>query len=152
MKALIILLGFALAFSFHSVAQTHPTYKVENGIDLNSIKPGKEYENIHVEPLAYDSLSSSFLIWIEGSVALHKHETHTENVYILKGSGEMTLGDKTFQLSPGSYVFIPANTPHSVVVDKSMGVMKVLSIQSPNFDGSDRVLVAPSNSPKGEGQ
>ncbi len=157
MKLLIILLGFTLAINSTALAQgkvcIFPEYKVENGVDLNSIKPTREYKNIHVAPLAHDSLSSSFLIWVKESVALHKHEFHTENVYVLKGSGKMTVGDKTFQLSPGSYVFIPANTPHSLVVDKSMGVMKVLSVQSPNFDGSDRVMIeAPSSSPQGGGQ
>lgn len=145
MKILVILFSCVL-ISFNATAQTLPEISVENGIDLQSIKPDKEFDNIHVKKLASDSLSSSFLIWIKESVALHKHEVHTESVYVLKGTGKMTLGDKTFELSPGSYVFIPANTPHSVVVDKSMGAMKVLSVQSPNFDGTDRVMIkAPSS-------
>jgi mannose-6-phosphate isomerase-like protein (cupin superfamily) len=49
----------------------------------------------------------------------------------------MTLGKEVLIISPGDYVFIPRNTYHSVLVKQ--GVLKVLSIQSPHFDGADRV-------------
>lgn len=142
MKNLLLLL--VMLAGYVAMAQTHPEYKVENGVNLQSTQPEKEFDNIHVQKLAFDSLSSSFVIWVKESVALHKHVNHTENVYVLEGEGEMTVGDKTFKLVPGSFVFIPADTPHSVVVDRSKGVMKVLSVQSPNFDGSDRVMVESS--------
>lgn len=144
MRALFILLGLTLALYTNTTAQTHSEFLIENGVDLNSVKPGKDFENIHVKKLASDSLSTSFLIWIRESVPLHKHEKHTENVYVLEGEGDMTVGDKTLKLKAGSYIFIPKNTPHSVVVDKSKGLMKVLSVQSPNFDGTDRVMIAPT--------
>ena len=52
----------------------------------------------------------------------------------------MILDKDTFNIKPGSYVFIPTNKVHSVNVDESKGVMKVLSVQSPFFDGIDRVF------------
>jgi mannose-6-phosphate isomerase-like protein (cupin superfamily) len=50
----------------------------------------------------------------------------------------MKLGNATFKISEGDVIFIPLNTFHSV---KSTGKvpLKVLSIQSPEFDGSDRI-------------
>ena len=60
---------------------------------------------------------------------------------MIEGEGDMTIGDNTFCITSGSYVFVPKNVVDSVVVDESKGVMKVLSVQSPFFDGNDRVFV-----------
>lgn len=52
----------------------------------------------------------------------------------------MVVAKDTFNIGSGSYVFIPTNKVHSVRVDESNGVMTVLSIQSPFFDGNDWVF------------
>lgn len=87
-----------------------------------------------------DSLSSSFVIYIRHRVKMHKHLRHSEHVYVLEGKGEMQLADTLFQIVPGMLVFIPSGTPHSAR-RKGKKVLKVLSIQSPYFDGSDRLLL-----------
>jgi|ERR1051326_2175137 mannose-6-phosphate isomerase-like protein (cupin superfamily) len=107
---------------------------------LDTIKPPASYENIYNRPVYSDSLVSSFVIFIKKEVKLHKHVSHTEHVYILDGTGEMTLGDKKFKVKKGDVIFIPKNTPHSLTVTSKTPV-KVLSIQSPNFDGKDRVMI-----------
>lgn len=107
---------------------------------LDTIKAPKEFENVFSKPIASDSLSSSFVIFIKKEVKKHKHVTHTENVYILDGEGEMTLGDKNFKIKKGDVIFIPKNTPHSLKVTSVLPV-KVLSIQSPYFDGKDRIII-----------
>lgn len=71
---------------------------------------------------------------------LHKHIKHTEYVKILEGRGEMTLGDKTIKIKKGDWITIPKGTPHGVKVT-SRKPMKVLSIQSPKFDGKDRIFM-----------
>jgi mannose-6-phosphate isomerase-like protein (cupin superfamily) len=87
-----------------------------------------------------DSLSTSFVIVIPNAVALHKHVTHSEHVLVLEGEGQMTLGDSLIAIHKGDLVFIKKNTLHAA---KSTGKMplKVLSIQAPMFDGTDRVMV-----------
>lgn len=107
---------------------------------LDTIKAPGVYENIFSRPVGSDSLSSSFVIFIKKEVKKHKHETHTENVYVLDGEGEMLLGDKTFKVKKGDMVFIPMNTPHSLKVTSAIPV-KVLSVQSPHFDGKDRIFI-----------
>ena len=98
--------------------------------------------NIVSLPLSSDSLSSSFLIVIKQNVKSHKHENHTENIYILDGNGTMRLGEKEFDIKQGDHVFIPKNMFHSVRV-LSSSPLKVLSIQSPYFDGKDRIWEQP---------
>lgn len=119
-----------------------PEYMCKNGQDLNELHPDcGHYDNIHVQKLAYDSLSTGFLIWVKKSVRPHRHQFHSETVYVIEGEGEMVVDTDTFGIKPGSYVYIPTNKTHSVTVDETKGAMKVLSIQSPFFDGTDRVFV-----------
>lgn len=107
---------------------------------LDTIKAPTNYDGIYSRMVASDSLSSSFVIFIKKEVKKHKHATHTENVYILDGEGEMLLGDKIFKVKKGDIIFIPMNTVHSLKVTSSTPV-KVLSVQSPRFDGKDRIFV-----------
>jgi mannose-6-phosphate isomerase-like protein (cupin superfamily) len=79
------------------------------------------------------------VLFIKKEVKKHKHVTHTEQVYILDGEGEMMVGDKKMKVKKGDIVLIPKNTFHSLKVT-SPTPMKVLSVQSPIFDGKDRVL------------
>ena len=107
---------------------------------LDTINAPSNYDNIYSRTIASDSLSSSFVIFIKKEVKKHKHAKHTENVYVLEGEGEMLLGDKTFKVKKGDIIFIPMNTVHSLKVTSFIPV-KVLSVQSPRFDGKDRIFV-----------
>jgi len=117
-----------------------PIFATAQNQSLDTIKAPANYDNIYSRAISSDSLSSSFVIFIKKEVKKHKHLTHTENVYILEGEGEMLLGDKTIKVKKGDMIFIPMNTVHSLKVTSSTPV-KVLSIQSPHFDGKDRLFV-----------
>jgi mannose-6-phosphate isomerase-like protein (cupin superfamily) len=96
-------------------------------------------DNLYNKPAFSDSLASSFVIVIKKEVKPHKHMTHAEHVVVLSGSGEMTLGEKKFEIKKGDLVFIPKNTFHSVRTS-GKEPLKVISIQAPFFDGKDRVF------------
>jgi mannose-6-phosphate isomerase-like protein (cupin superfamily) len=112
----------------------------QNSQAWDTIKAPLEYDNIYNRALYSDSLSSSFVIFIKKEVKKHKHQYHTEHVYILEGEGEMLLGEKKLKVKKGDILFIPKNTIHSLKVTSKEPV-KVLSIQSPYFDGKDRILI-----------
>jgi mannose-6-phosphate isomerase-like protein (cupin superfamily) len=105
---------------------------------LDTIKAPPLYDNIYSRLIASDSLSSSFVIFIKKEVKKHKHIYHSEHVYILEGEGEMLLGEKKFKVKKGDIIFIPKNTIHALKVISALPV-RVLSIQSPMFDGTDRI-------------
>lgn len=105
-----------------------------------TIEPDEDYENVHVIKLSEDSLMSTFLIWVKNHVPLHKHEFHTENVFVLNGSGTMKIGEEEKEIKVGDMVFIPKNTKHSVTVT-SESPLKVISVQSPIFLGKDRIFI-----------
>ena len=106
---------------------------------VNEIYPDKEFENIHVKKISSDSSSSTFAIWIKQKVKLHKHVYHTENVLIDKGFGEFQINDSIYKVAAGDLIVIPKNTWHGVIVN-SKSTMKVISVQSPEYFGKDRIF------------
>ena len=106
---------------------------------INEIFPEKEFENIHVKKISSDSSSSTFAIWIKQKVKLHKHVFHTENVLIDEGFGEFQINDSIYKVTAGDLIIIPKNTWHGVIVN-SKSTMKVISVQSPEYFGKDRIF------------
>ena len=131
MKQLLFL--SLILFTFSTFAQ-----KFES---LDEYHPIDEFENIHVQKMTEDSLQSCFMIWVKNGVREHYHAYHTENIVVLEGEAMMSLGDELFMIKKGDYVNIPKGTVHSVTQILSDEPLKVLSIQSPHFDGSDRIFV-----------
>jgi len=106
---------------------------------IDQILTEKDFENIHVKKIFSDSSSSTFAIWIKQKVKLHKHVYHTENVLIDKGFGEFQINDSIYKVAAGDWIVIPKNTWHGVVVN-SKSTMKVISVQSPEYFGKDRIF------------
>ena len=106
---------------------------------IDQILPEKDFENIHVKKIFNDSSSSTFAIWIKQKVKLHKHVYHTENVLIDKGFGEFQINDSIYKVAAGDWIVIPKNTWHGVIVN-SKSTMKVISVQSPEYFGKDRIF------------
>lgn len=103
------------------------------------LRPDKEFDNVLVQRLFGDAKASGFVIWIKQAVPPHWHADHSETVLILKGKATMTLGNQSTPVRRGDIIFIPKGSPHSVTV--SHGILKVLSVQAPEFDGTDRILL-----------
>ena len=112
----------------------------QNIVQLKKIKPAKDYENIHIQKLESDKNASSFLIWIKENVRIHKHAYHTETIIVLEGKGIMTIGEEVFNVKKNDYFVIPENRPHALTVTSGRPV-KVISIQSPEFKGLDRIFL-----------
>ena len=115
-------------------------YKSQDIISsINQIQAERDFDNIHVKKISSDSSSSTFAIWIKQKVKLHKHVYHTENVLIDKGFGEFQINDSIYKVAAGDWIVIPKNTWHGVIVN-SKKTMKVISVQSPEYFGKDRIF------------
>lgn len=106
-------------------------------------KSPKELQENVVEKLSEDSLHSTFIITIPKKVPLHFHKIHTEIIVVLDGKALMKLGSDTFVIQKGDQITIPKGTPHEVIDVISRKPLRVYSIQSPMFDGTDRYLMKP---------
>jgi len=114
-----------------------------NSQDFHSLlqrSPGKAFDHILVEQLNSDEHGTTFLIWVKDQVAAHFHESHTEHVYILAGKGIMRIGEVEREISEGDLLFIPQGMVHSLIVTSDQP-MQAMSIQTPEFLGSDRHFV-----------
>lgn len=110
----------------------------QNLWNTDTISAPPNLENIYVKKLGSDSLSTANLIFIKKELKPHHHAAHSEQAYILDGTAEMQLGDKYFTVKKGDIIFIPKGTIHAVKTT-STTPLKVLAIQSPFSDGTDRV-------------
>ena len=108
--------------------------------ELNALQPDGEYDNVTNKKIYSDSLTTSFVIWVKKDVPLHKHAFHTEQILVLEGTAQMRIGEVWFDIKPGDWLTVPKNTPHAVKVTSAVP-LKVLSIQSPEFKGDDRILL-----------
>ncbi len=107
---------------------------------LDTVQPPGDFENVSVKKISEDSLQSVFVIWVKKDVKGHFHQEHTESIVVLEGKAEMLLGDKTITIKKGDYLIIPKGTKHAVNRIIGRKTLKVLSIQAPNFDGTDRIF------------
>ena len=129
----IFLSALFILFWFCGFSQAHSA--------LNSYFPEAEFDNIHVKKITSDSLQSCFIIWVKKGVKGHFHKDHSENLVVIEGRALMTLNNEEFEIKAGDFINIPKGTKHSVLEVLSEVPLKVLSIQSPYFDGTDRVFL-----------
>ena len=122
----------SLTISFSMISQKHVS-------NFNSIKPVATFDNIHVKKLSSEPNSTTFAIWVKQKVKIHKHMQHVENIYVSEGSGIFYLADSVFNIKSGDLIVVPKNTWHGVDVNSNIP-LKVLSVQSPEFIGNDRVF------------
>jgi mannose-6-phosphate isomerase-like protein (cupin superfamily) len=109
-------------------------------VSLDTLKAPLEYNDVYVQKVYTSKNQTSFVIWIKTKVKKHKHLNHTELIHVLDGVGNMTMGKEIFIIKKGDFIVVPENTEHGVIVTSSQP-LKVVSIQTPEFDGTDRIWV-----------
>jgi mannose-6-phosphate isomerase-like protein (cupin superfamily) len=124
-------LVFLISVTFMNVAYA------QDFLHIDEVSPKNNYENIYVEKLYGDSLSTGFLIWVKDTVKTHRHNWHSESIVVLEGEAKMYVNDSVKMIRSGELLFIPKNTWHSVKVTSEIP-LKVISVQSPGFYGEDR--------------
>ena len=117
--------------------------KAQKPLSTDTLSAPLDLENVCARKIADDSLQTTFVIWIKKNVPNHYHAEHTENILVIEGKAEMTINGNTMKVKKGDYINIPMGTEHAVTRVISRKPLKVISIQSPQFDGTDRVLIKP---------
>jgi len=108
--------------------------------NANTMSPKEEYTNVKTIPLHSDENTSVFMIFVKQAVRKHVHQYHTEVITVLDGTGRMYLGGEYFDVKKGDHIVVPPNTAHAVITTSSKP-LKVLSVQSPQFLGQDRIVI-----------
>jgi quercetin dioxygenase-like cupin family protein len=135
MKSWILCLTFA-ALACH--AQTPaPEPRCENAIKF--IETLAEETGVTNHPFAIGEHCSIGVLAPNAPIPAHFHERHEETVMILRGKGEMRIGDEVRAVGAGDLIFLPKKTIHSFKPSSDDCV--AVSIISPKFDGADRVYM-----------
>lgn len=129
-----------IAFIICSILISYTELWAQTTIPVNDIIPDRDYENILVKKIYTDTHTSTFIVWLKNGIKPHKHIKHTEQVLVLEGKASMRLNDKEIIVEKGDWITIPEQTIHAVKV-LSETPMKVISIQTPEFKGDDRVFI-----------
>lgn len=138
-----------LAFLLFSFTNLVPIYAadttdqilthIEEILKGNPLKSGEKVQMIKV---AEDDAITFFIARIVESseVKPHFHKTHDEIVYVIKGSGQMLINNKWFDIKPGSVHFNPMTKVHSI---KNTGneELIIISIFTPAMKEPDRYFV-----------
>jgi mannose-6-phosphate isomerase-like protein (cupin superfamily) len=74
------------------------------------------------------------------ATALHRHNKSEEIYHFTAGKGQMTLGEKTFQVAPGDTVCIPPGTIHRLE-NTGKELLKLLCCCAPPYSHDDTELV-----------
>ncbi len=90
--------------------------------------------------LAYDDLTSSFLLTIPTETKMHYHKNHSEHIMLIEGEGMVLMGYKTIKMKKNELIFITKGTPHKII-NNGRNKLKVLSIQSPFYAGKDIIIL-----------
>jgi|SRR5271155_1177713 len=64
-------------------------------------------------------------------VPKHIHTKEDENIYVLDGEIDVLLGEKTYKLTPGMFLFMPMNVPHSLFPVEGIEAT-LLSVSAPS--------------------
>jgi quercetin dioxygenase-like cupin family protein len=124
-----------------------PAFAGDTGLVVNGNEMPiyvSEGGNFHVIPLLSKLNAPGANIFIARTtskpgtkIPIHTHgENVWEGLYILSGGGKFTIGDKTYRAGAGSFVYFPAQVPHSFINDRDED-MVVVQIYCPAGGPSD---------------
>ena len=103
----------------------------------------QDFDNIKLETLARNRLSSHHLVVIKRAEPLHYHAKHDGWAIVLKGTGTFLLGDRMFEVHPGASFYIPRRMPHRAIRE-GKEPLAAFVIFTPPFDGKDTVPIEDS--------
>lgn len=100
-------------------------------------------QQVRSDQIARDSLSSVQLTQVRGAVESHKHLSHDENIWVIRGAGRMIIEGVKYKVAAGQLIHIPRGTSHTF---NNLGAAPcvVISVFSPGFDGKDRIYDNPA--------
>src|SRR5882757_3908409 len=79
----------------------------QNLQSLTSLKQKSTYNNLATTNVYDDSVVTTDVIWIKKEVKPHCHASHSEQVYVIEGTGQMLVGNQTYDVRPGDLITVP---------------------------------------------
>lgn len=100
---------------------------------LHLIADGKGSARVLLDEAAglKEAAMTELLMSPGAAVAEHVHDRSAELLYVISGRASMTMGDKTYEIGPGTSIYIPAGTKHSVRVTSLVEPLRAIQVYTP---------------------
>lgn len=127
-RSLLLTIGIIFCVSLFiassSAQQAQFLTTVKKALADNPPKPGEAVQRIK---LTGDDSATVLVVRIAkgGEAKAHSHAANSETVFIYKGTGQLTMEGKTFDLKAGSLHFNPKGATHGV---KNLGDGDLIAI------------------------
>ena len=142
-RNIVILAIFICLFHFSSLTYAQDISQVVSNLDeilkANPLEPGATKAQI----TKFEDDTATVLV-IQNVVGMvlkpHFHKTHSETIYVAKGSGQIFSNDKWVDIKPGTLHFNPMGKVHGI---KNTGnePLVVVSVFAPALKEPDRHFV-----------
>ncbi|RNI08443.1 CBS domain-containing protein [Methanohalophilus halophilus] len=76
----------------------------------------------------------------KGELSLQEHKKREEHWVIIKGCGEVIIGDSVKNVYPGDYVFVPKGCKHKISNKLSDDTLLVSEVQLGDYFGEDDII------------
>ncbi len=119
------------------ISGKYDTKQLEQLLEQN--KPARN-ENIKVVPLSRNARSSNILVQVRDREPLHRHIDSDITVFLLRGEGDMRLGEETRPVRAGDVIHIERGAIHAYI-NRGPEPAAALVVYSPAPSPKDRVLV-----------
>jgi len=97
-----------------------------------------ENQSIRVDEVGRTAGASYHLVQVRGSETPHRHVAHDLTVFVLRGRGTLTRGDRRFQLEAGDAAVIPRGEVHWFAPSGRASAVSLV-VFTPALDGPDVV-------------
>lgn len=111
---------------------------IQRVLDRSPCPPDRDF---HPETLLITDRFSMHLLQFRTAEQRHIHRVHDLTFVVVRGSGEVWVGDRRFLAKPGDVFHIPRGTPHYCVNTGDTPLAAVLTF-TPPFDRKDSIPVA----------
>jgi nitric oxide dioxygenase len=74
-----------------------------------------------------DTYNYTLMCLAKGSDISEHTSTKNGAVYVLKGKGIFNLFDQRIPMTPGVFIFMPADAPHSLSAEEDLAILLALS-------------------------
>jgi len=119
------------------VSGKYNTKQLEQLLEQNK---AAQNENIKVVPLFRNARSSNVLVQVRDREPLHRHIDSDITVFMLRGAGDMQIGQETRPVKAGDVIHIERGAVHAYI-NRGPEPAAALVVYSPTPGPKDRVLV-----------
>lgn len=140
-----LVLGAGFVHASHAAEWTGPDEKISGKYNTKQLeqlleqnKPA-QHETIKVVPLFRNARSSNILVQVRDREPLHRHIDSDITVFMLRGEGDMRIGQETRPVRAGDVIHIERGAIHAYI-NRGPEPAAALVVYSPAPGPKDRVL------------